>query len=132
MSSTVQGPKGGLTPNTAIAGVALITKGTQLKRGADQNTLIPNSSNAIDTLAIAGDDQDTAGRTFIVYDQPGENVLVRAGAAFALDARLTSDGTGRAITAATGNKSCLVAKEAATAVDQLVAAQIIGIGAIAP
>lgn len=131
MSQTVAGPKGGLVPNTAIAG-AVIARGTQLKRGADLNTMIPNAAAATPTLAIAADDQDTAGRTVLVYDQPGEFVLVRAGAAFALDARLTSDGTGRAITAATGNQSVLVAKEAATAVDQLVTAQILPFGSLAP
>ena len=131
MSTTTLGPKGGLAPNTAIAGVALITKGTLLKRGADQNTLIPNTAATIVTVAVAGDDQDTAGRAFVVYDQPGENILVRAGAAFALDARLTSDATGRAVTASATNQSSLVAREAATAVDQLVAAQIIAGNAVA-
>jgi hypothetical protein len=131
MSQTTMGPKGGLHPNTAIAG-AVIAQGQQLKRGADQNTLIPNAAATTPTLAIALDDQDTAGRTVLVADQPGEYVLVRAGAAFALDARLTSDATGRAITAATGNQSALRAAEAATAADQLVTAQILAFGSLAP
>lgn len=131
MSTTVAGPKGGLQPNTAIAG-AIITKGQQLKRGADQNTLIPNTAATIESVAIAHDDQDTAGRTVAIIDQPGEQTLVRAGAAFALDAKLTSDATGRAVTAATGNKYFAIAREAATAVDQLVAAQVAALGAVAP
>jgi hypothetical protein len=131
MSQTVAGPKGGLQPNTAIAG-AIITKGQFLKRGADQNTLIPNTAATIQSVAVALDDQDTAGRTLPVADQPGELVLVRAGAAFALDALLTSDGTGRAITAATTNKVLAVAREAATAVDQLVTAQLLTQNSTAP
>lgn len=131
MSNTVAGPKGGLQPNTAIAGAA-ISKGQLLKRGADLNTLIPNTAATIDTLGVALDDQDTAGRTLQVADEPGEIVLVRAGAAFALDARLTSDASGRAVTAATGNKSSLQALEAATLADQLVTARIIATAAVAP
>src|SRR4051812_10146039 len=103
MSSTTTGPKGGLQPNTIIAG-AVVTKGLQLKRGADQNTGIPNTAATIDSIAVTLDDQDTAGRTVLIADQPGENVLVRAGATFALDAKLTSDATGRSVTAASTNK----------------------------
>lgn len=130
MSSTTFGPKGGLQPNTAVAG-AIIAKGQLLKRGADQNTLIPNTAATIQSVAVAADDQDTAGRTLMVYDQPGENCLVRAGAAFALDAKLTSDASGRAVTAAATNPIIAVAREAATAADQLVAAQLVDQGSIA-
>jgi hypothetical protein len=131
MSQTVAGPKGGLQPNTAIAG-AIITKGQQLKRGADQNTLIPNTAATIESVAVAQDDQDIAGRTVPIIDQPGELCLVRAGATFALDAKLTSDGTGRSVTAASTNKYFAIAREAATAVDQLVTAQLVSAGSVAP
>lgn len=131
MSSTVTGPKGGLQPNTAIAG-AVVARGQALKRGADQNTVIANTAATIESVAVAADDQDTAGRSVMVYDQPGEHVLVRAGAAFALDAKLTSDATGRSVTAASTNKYHAIAKEAATAADQLVAAQLVPTGSIAP
>ena len=57
MSSTTFGPKGGISPNTAVAG-AIIARGQLLKRGADQNTLIANTAATIQTVAIAADDQD--------------------------------------------------------------------------
>jgi hypothetical protein len=131
MSQTVAGPQGGIHPKTAVAGAA-VAKGQLLKRGADQNTLIPNTAATIETIGVAADDQDTAGRTFPYHSNPGETVLVRSGAAFALDARLTSDASGRAITAASTNKSTLVAREAATAADQLVVAEILGANSVAP
>jgi hypothetical protein len=131
MPQVVSGPQGGLHPKTAIAGAA-ISKGQLLKRGADANTLIPNTAATIATIAVAGDDQDTAGRPILVHDMPGEVVPVRSGAAFALDARLTSDASGRAITAAATNQSSLIAREAATAADQWVAAQLLAAGSVAP
>jgi hypothetical protein len=82
-------------------------------------------------VAVALDDQDVAGRTVAIVDQPGETVLVRAGAAFALDAKLTSDASGRAVTAAATNPFIAVAREAATAVDQLVTAQLVAQGQLA-
>jgi hypothetical protein len=130
MSTTTFGPKGGLQSNTAIAG-AIVAKGQLLKRGADQNTLIANTAATIQSVAVAADDQDVAGRTLAVHDQPGENCLVRAGAAFALDAKLTSDAAGRAVTAAATNPFIAIAREAATAADQLVAATLVAQGQLA-
>lgn len=123
MSNTVAGPQGGIHPKTAIAGAA-IAKGQFLKRGADLNTLIPNTAGTIATIGVAADDQDTAGRSFMYHDLPGETVLVRAGAAFALDAKLMSDANGKAITATATNLPVAIAREAATAADQLVVAEL--------
>lgn len=131
MSQTVVGPKGGLQMTTMVAGAA-IAKGMQVKRGADLNTAIPNAAATTASLGVAMDDQDTAGRTFPIANGAGEFVLVRSGAAFALDARLTSDGSGRAITAASTNQSILIAREAATAADQLVTAEMLAQGSVAP
>lgn len=131
MSQTTVGPKGGLQPTTMVAGAA-IAKGQLVKRGADLNTCIPNAAATTATLGVALDDQDTAGRVVPIANGAGEFVLVRSGAAFALDARLTSDASGRAITAASTNQSTLVAREAATAADQLVTAELLAAGSVAP
>lgn len=122
MSSVTSGPKTALHPTTYIAGAA-ITKHRAVKRGADANTVILGTANSLN-VGIAADDQDTAGRTVLVGHRPGEMVTVEAGAAFALDAFLTSDANGRLVTATTGQQVCAVAREAATAVSQLVAAEI--------
>jgi hypothetical protein len=127
MSQTVAGPQGGIHPKTGIAGAA-IAKGQLLKRGADLNTLIPNTAATIATVGIAADDQDTAGRSFMYHDNPGETVFVRSGAAFALDAKLMSDASGRAITATATNLPVAIAREAATAANQLVTAELMSQG----
>jgi hypothetical protein len=57
---------------------------------------------------------------FPFVDQPGEIVEARAGAAFALDALLTSDANGKLITCTTTNPVIAHALQAATAADQLV------------
>lgn len=124
MSNVVTGPQGGIRPKTAVAGSA-ISKGQLLKRGADANTLIPNTAGTIATIGCAADDQDTAARTFMYHDSPGETCQVRSGAAFALDAKLSSDASGRAITAIATHIPFAVAREAATAADQLVVAEIL-------
>jgi hypothetical protein len=72
------------------------------------------------------------GRTFPFVDQPGEIVEVRSGAAFALDALLTSDANGKLITAATTNPVIAHALQAATAADQLVPARLAQRGILAP
>lgn len=122
MSTVVTGPKTALHPTTGIAGAAIV-KHRAVKRGADANTYILGTANSIN-VGIAADDQDTAGRTFAYGHRPGELVTVEAGAAFALDAFLTSDANGRLVTATTGQNVCAVAREASTALSQLVTAEI--------
>ncbi|HVX39607.1 MAG TPA: hypothetical protein VHB25_08540 [Gemmatimonadaceae bacterium] len=129
MSTTTTGPKGPRNLNTAIAG-GVILRGTAVKRGADQNTAVQATANS-DNLGIAADYQDTAGRTFS-YHGPGSNCEVRTGAAVALDALLASDANGKLITATTGQHVTAIAREAATAADQLIAAETAPRGMVAP
>lgn len=127
---TTMGPKGGHRPNTGVAGAAVV-RGTGVKRGADQNSVIPATANSVN-LGIATDDQETVGRTVSFVDQPGEIVEGRAGAAFALDALLTTDASAKLVTATTGQIVTAKALRAATAVDQLVPVQLVGPRVIAP
>jgi hypothetical protein len=130
MSQTTMGPKGPDRPNTAVAG-SVILRGTAVKRGADLNTLVQATANSVN-IGIAVDNQDTIGRTFPFVDQPGELVDGRAGAAFALDAVLASDANGKLVTATTGQNGIARAKQAATALDQLVPVMLLQQGFIAP
>lgn len=123
MSQTTAGPKGPKSPNTYLAGAA-ITFGVTVKRGADQNTVIVATA-ASSNIGIATSEQDVVGGTISIADRPGEIVEARAGAAFALDALLTTDATGRLVTATTGQLVTAIAKQAATAVDQLVPVEVI-------
>lgn len=130
MSQTTFGPKGAHRPNTAIAGGAIV-RATAVKRGADQSTLVQGTAASVNQ-GIAVDDQPTTGHSFRFVDQPGEIIQGRAGAAFALDALLTSDANGKLITAATTNPVIAHALEAATAVDQLVTVRLAQRGILAP
>lgn len=130
MSDTTMGPKGALFPNTAVAGGAIV-RGTAIKRGADLNTAVQGTAASVN-LGIAIDDQPTIGRTFSYAHRPGESVDARAGAAFALDALLTSDASGKLITAVSTNPVVAVARRAATAVDQLVPVELVGPRVLAP
>jgi hypothetical protein len=130
MSNTTHGPKGALQPSTLIAGAAIV-RGTFVKRGADQNTAIPGTANSRN-IGIATEDQDTIGRTFSVAHRPGEIVEGRASAAIALDAYVTSDATGKMVTATTGQLAGGICRQAATAVDQLVPIELTPAGFVAP
>ena len=55
----------------------------------------------------------------------------KAGAAFAIDAKLTTDASGRFVTATSGQNVWAKALEAATAADQLVAIEVVGFGGTA-
>jgi hypothetical protein len=123
MPSTA-GPKTALQGTTYLAGAAIV-KYRAVKRGADKNTAIL-ATLASPTLGIAMDNQDNVGKAFPVAHREGEMVLAAAGAAFALDAELTPDANGRLIAAATTQKVCAIAREAATALDQLVAVEWLG------
>jgi hypothetical protein len=130
MSNTTYGPKGARLGSTLIAG-AVISLGTAVKRGADQNTAIPGTAASVN-IGIATDDQTNVGRAFPVAHMPGEIVDGRAGAAFALDALLTSDATGRLVTATTGQAVTAIARQVATAADQLVPVELVGPRVLAP
>lgn len=129
MSLTTIGPKGAQQPNTAIAGGAIVY-GTAVKRGADETTAVQATAASVN-LGIATDDQDTSGRAF-PYAGPGELVEGRVGAAVTLDALLTSDANGKLVTAASGNPVTAIAREAATAADQLIPVEVAPRGEVAP
>jgi hypothetical protein len=91
---------------------AAITRGRVVMRGADANTAIPATANAV-SLGIAEDHQQNVGRPFRVADRPGELTWGEAGAAFALDALLASDANGRLVTATTTQNVAAIARQAA-------------------
>lgn len=124
------GPKGPLFPNTYRSGAAIV-KNRAVMRGADLNHAIQATANAV-PLGMATDNQQTAERPVTVADRSGERVLGAAGAAFALDALLTSDANGRYVTATTGQKVHAIARQAALALDDLVDIEIAPKGLLAP
>lgn len=124
------GPKTALQPNTFLAGAAVV-RFRAVKRGADENTVIHGTAASVN-LGISEDSQDTAGRSLRVADRPGESVLAEAGAAFALDALLTSDANGRLITAVATNPVTAIARQAATALGDLVAVELASKRLLAP
>lgn len=123
------GPKGPRNQNTAIAGSAIVY-GTAVKRGADETTAVQGTAGSTN-LGIATDNQDTVGHAF-PFAGPGEIVEGRSGAAFALDALLKSDANGKLITAASTDVVTAIAREAATAADQLVPVEVAPRGMVAP
>lgn len=125
------GPKEALFPNTYLAGAA-ITRGRAVKRGADMNHCIQSAAATDVPLGIAVDNQQTAERALRVADRPGETTWGEAGAAFALDALLTSDANGRLVTAASTNPVTAIARQAAGALGDLVAVEIAPRGYKAP
>ena len=115
--------KGALFPSAIRAGAA-ITACRILKRGADAAHAIHAAAAADQPVGISEEDQATVDKPVRVAHRPGELVRVEAGAAIALDANLTSDASGRAVTAATGNKCVGVAREAAAAAGDLITCEI--------
>jgi hypothetical protein len=100
-------------------------------RGADMNHAIQATANAV-PLGIATDNQQTAERPVTVADRPGERVLAEAGAAFSLDALLTSDAAGRLVVCTTTQKVHAIARQAAAATGDLVDVEIAPRGLLAP
>lgn len=117
------GPKGALQPTAYRAGAAVLAN-RMVKRGADADSVILNAAATTRSLGITEEPQATVGKPVRVAHRPGELVRVEAGAAFALDAFLTSDGTGRAVTAASGNQVTAIARQAALAAGDLVLCEI--------
>lgn len=124
-------PKDALFPTTYLAGAAIV-RGRALKRGADANHCVQSAAATDVPLGIAVDHQQTAERPLRVADRPGETVYGEAGAAFALDALLTSDANGRLVTAASTNPVTAIARQAAGALGDLVAVEIAPRGYKAP
>lgn len=131
MSQTPAGPKGPLQGTTWIVGAAVI-KNRFVKRGADLTKVILSTAAFAKTLGIATDNQDNVGRSVPVAERPGEEVNIEAGAAFALDAYLTSDSVGRAVTATSGQPANAIARQAAGAVGDYVPVMLLAPGTLAP
>jgi hypothetical protein len=100
-------------------------------RGADANSVVQATANAV-CLGIAEDNQQNLTRPLRVADRPGENTFGEAGAAFALDALLTPDANGRLITCTTTQNVAAIARQAATALGDLVSVEIAPRGQKAP
>lgn len=126
----INGPSGALTPKTILSAAA-IAKGYAIKRGADANHAVLATAASVN-LGITIDNADAAERTLPYAFTPGERVLGRSGAAFALDALLTSDAAGKLVTATVGQALTAVAREAATAADQEVVVELVGPRLVAP
>ena len=127
MSAVISGPRV-LFPGTYIVGAAVL-KGRAVKRGADANHVIHGTAASVN-VGIALDDQDTAERNVLVAHRAGEAPLAEAGAAFALDARLTSDANGRLVAATTGQSVIAIARQAATALGQYVVVEVVQGGTV--
>jgi hypothetical protein len=125
------GPKEALFPTTYLAGAAIV-RGRALKRGADANHAVQSAAATDVSLGIAIDHQATAERPLRVADRPGESTWGEAGAAFALDALLTSDANGRLVTAASTNPVTAIARQAAGALGDLVYVEVAPRGYKAP
>src|SRR6476646_8541280 len=109
----VSGPKQARNPNTYLAGTPII-RYRAVMRGADVNSVIPATANAV-PIGIAEENQQTATRAVRIADRPGEEVLAEAGAAFAFDVLLAADANGRLILATTTQNVVAIARQAATA-----------------
>lgn len=96
------GPKGPIEMTTMLAGPTPIVKNRFVKTGADGDHAVPATAASVN-LGVAMDNQDIAEKTFPLAHKPGQTVLVEAGAAIAAGALITSDASGRGITAATTN-----------------------------
>lgn len=120
----INGPKGAKEPAVALVGAA-VKKGHAVKRGADVEHVIHGTAGAV-CVGIATDDQDTAEKPVSYAHRPGERVVACAGAAFAVDALLKSDGTGKLVTAVAGDNVVAIAREAAGADLDLVCVEIVG------
>jgi hypothetical protein len=120
------GPKGALLGTTLIAGAA-VNAGRVIKRGADASHAITNTAATIRPLGIAADSASAAEESLPVAHRPGEVVLGVSGAAVALDAEVTSDASGKLVTAAGGGTNWVVglAREAPTATDQYFAVELV-------
>lgn len=125
------GPKEALFPNTYLAGGAIV-RGRAVKRGADMNHAVQSAAATDVPLGIAVDHQATAERPLRVADRPGETTWGEAGAAFALDALLTSDANGRLVTCATTQPVTAIARQAAAVLGDLVSVEIAPRGYKAP
>lgn len=131
MSNTPFGPKGRAEDHTTLIAGAAIVKHRGIKRGADLKTGILATAN-VQILGVSADNQDNVGHGFPLYMKPGALVTGEVGAAVALDALLATNSTGMFVTATTGQNVAAYAREAATAINQLIVIEIAAHGILAP
>lgn len=73
---------------------------------------------------VAQADADAQGKAFPIAIMDGSVVKVKAGAAFARNANLTPNASGKAVAATTGNQINAIALEASNGADEIVAVQL--------
>ena len=117
------GPKGALQPTAYRVGAAVLACRI-LKRGADVDHVIHATAVSSVPVGISEEDQPTVDKPVRVAHRPGELVRVEAGLAFAIDAELTSDATGRAVAAVATNQYVAISRGAALAAGDLVTCEI--------
>lgn len=117
------GPKGSTYPNTVIADAPIVL-GTGVKAAPGGLPRVVPATAASVSVGIAEDDQDTIGRTVPIASEPGAKVRGRSGAAFAIDALLTTNAAGKLVAATSGQPVIAISRQAATAADQLVTVQV--------
>ena len=125
----VYGPQD-VKESTLLAGAAIV-RNRFVKRGADADHCIQATANSVN-LGVARDPQDVVEGVVPIAHTPGDLVQVEAGGAFALDALLTSDANGAAVTAASTNIVSAVARQAATGAGDLVLVELVGPRVVAP
>ena len=105
------------SPKSYLAGAA-VQQYRAVKAGADPSHVVPATAASLNR-GIAWDNQDTVDRAVLVAEDPSDKPLWESGAAYAAEAKLTSDATGRAVTATAGQPVLAFAIEAATGAGQL-------------
>lgn len=117
------GPKGALMPSAIRVGAA-VEANRIIKRGADKDHAVLSTAISTGMMGITEEAQATVDKPVRYAHRPGELVRLEAGAAVALDAKVTSDGTGRGTTAAATNPYIAIAREAAAAAGDLFLVEI--------
>lgn len=129
--SAVHGNKSALLGSTLQAGLANdIIQYRAVKRGADADHGVRATALAA-CLGIAMDNQDNINKSFPLAHRAGEIVQAEVGAAVAIDVKLTPDANGRLVAAAATNPVIAVSREAATALGQLIAVELLAQGTVA-
>lgn len=122
---TTFGPKGYAEDfTTLLLGSGTVEKGRGVVYGADDSHCVRAGAAAV-IVGVSVEDETVAEKAVPVAYKPGDNILVEAGAAFANNAKLTTNASGQFITAVTGNPVCAVSRKAATAAGQYVPATLV-------
>lgn len=130
MSRTAFGPKGARHGTTLLAGGAVVY-GCGVKRGADVNHCVAATAASVN-LGVALEDQGTAEQPVAIAHTPGELVEIRVAGAVANDTLVTTDAAGKFVAATTGQAATAITRDAATAADQLIPAELVGPRVLAP